>query len=299
MIKFIFRAFVVISIALVSSTLVESLVVRVFGRGVNSTIDGHSFTYSRLKDARAVENIRYIALGSSHCYRSFVSEGNNLLNLGSTAQTHIQTSDLIRDYVTSIDYEIVFYEVYPEIFFLDDGLESQVDINLASTNYQSIKNIFKLYSIKNFRSVLNSCALDLFNLKEKASLRGYLDAKNTYTNGGYVSRIGNTTNLVCKTRSSFDLSRMNLEQLRSFTNNVKKLKGEVYLVIAPYSYAPENINEYSTFLNSISGLEVLDYSALFCDNPDEFFFDSGHLNTAGANEFTRILLRSLENKLED
>ncbi len=58
--------------------------------------------------------------------------------------------------------------------------ESQVDINLASELSKHQRNIFKLYSIKNFRSSLNSCALDLFNLKEKASLRGYLDAK--YTN---------------------------------------------------------------------------------------------------------------------
>lgn len=302
MIKLVKKTFIFIVISIVISSLVEVALVSLFGRGINIKIDGHSNTYSRLQDAnKTSKGYRFLALGSSHAYRSFVSKDNHLFNLGSTAQGHLQTYSLVQEYFDNINPEIVIYEVYPDVFLGNFGLESQIDINHSLTDFKSIRYIPYYLSIKNFRSIVNSIFLDFFKLKHKAGVMSRSsDTKNIYTDGGYVRRDGFLKKGYCKHEQPVFLSDVDAEQLHYFIETITLIKEKqvpVYLVIAPYTYSPLNMNEYLDFIERNTGLSVLDYSNYFCVDPTTYFFDSGHLNFNGASIFTAEVLDSI-NTLE-
>ena len=93
---------------------------------------------------------------------------------------------------------------------------------------------------------------------------------------------------------------MDSKQLVYFKETINLIKQKnipTYLVIAPYTNAPLNMNEYVDFLERNTEIMVLDYSKFFCDNPNDYFFDRGHLNFKGATIFTEEVLDQI-NKLE-
>jgi len=69
-------------------------------------------------------------LGSSHSYRGFNPQyfsGYKTFNLGSSAQTPIQTNLLLKRYLHQLNPKTIVYEVYP-ISLSIDGVESSSDI---------------------------------------------------------------------------------------------------------------------------------------------------------------------------
>ena len=276
MINLIKKIFGIIVTTIVISSVVEVALVSLFGRGINIKIDGHSNTYSRLQDANETsKRYRFLALGSSHAYRTFVSKDNDLFNLGSTAQSHLQTYGLVQEYIEKINPEIVIYEVYPAVFFGKFGLESQIDINHSLADYKSIRHIFSYSSIKNFRSIINSISLDFFRLKPKASaVSRASDLTNIYTCGGYVKRDGSLKEgSYCKQEQQLQLSDIDKEQLDYFfetINFIREKQIPIYFVIAPYTTPPLNVNEYVDFIERITEVSVLDYSNYFCGNPTNY-----------------------------
>ena len=90
------------------------------------------FLFSRLKEVKTQNNIDLLILGSSHAYRGFDTrifnnEGINAFNLGSSAQTPVQTNYLLKTYLKQLKPKVVLYEVYPETFTFD-GVEAEMDL---------------------------------------------------------------------------------------------------------------------------------------------------------------------------
>ena len=86
----------------------------------------------RIGEIPGHKNTDILFLGSSHAYRSFDPRifshyGYSTLNLGSSAQTPVQTNMLLEKYLDVIKPGLIVYEVYPFTFSLD-GLESCLDI---------------------------------------------------------------------------------------------------------------------------------------------------------------------------
>src|SRR5437868_5764818 len=70
------------------------------------SLPGH--TYTRLRDADTTNNINILFIGSSHCYRGydprfFRSKNVRVFNLGSAAQTPIQTEILLDKYLKQLN----------------------------------------------------------------------------------------------------------------------------------------------------------------------------------------------------
>lgn len=291
---FVYSVFI-LTMSTVLSLLVEISLVYSFGRGINIKIDGHSHTYSRLLEADTTSgNYKYLAIGSSHCYRSFTTDSSSIFNLGSSAQSHFQTLFLTKKYLKKIKPEIVIYEIYPDIFYGNLSLESQIDLNYSQRNFQCLEHLFTYKSFENVRSVMNSCMLDLFDMKNSAATVSRLrDTTNTYIRGGYVRRTETMTGLSCTSDKRIDLDRFDVKQLESFLETVQYIRENevsLKLVIAPYPNVPVNINEYVQLIESITKLTVDDYSKWYCEAPDEYFFDEGHLNYKGARLFTKNIL---------
>ena len=94
---------------------------------------GHSL--NRFDEVKNKENVDILFLGSSHTYRGFdnrifnnaSANGFTSFNLGSSAQTPIQTEVLLNRYLNQLNPKIAIYEVYPITFTLD-GIESAMDL---------------------------------------------------------------------------------------------------------------------------------------------------------------------------
>ncbi|RZM18922.1 MAG: hypothetical protein EOO88_39475 [Pedobacter sp.] len=86
----------------------------------------------RLKDANTTKNIDLLILGSSHAYRGydpriFKKAGIKVFNLGSSAQTPIQTEILFNQYFEQFHAKHFIIDVYPALL-ASNGVESSLDL---------------------------------------------------------------------------------------------------------------------------------------------------------------------------
>ena len=296
--KLVLNISFVLIMSICVSSLVELVLVFSFGRGINVKIDGHSHTYSRLFEADTTsKNYEYLAIGSSHCYRSLITDSINMFNLGSSAQSHFQTYLITKEYLEKINPKVVIYEIYPDIFYGNLHLESQIDVNYAVRNFRSIKHLLAHTSFRNVRSIVNSSMLDVFDLKNSAAFASRSkDSVNIYVAGGYVRRLDSLTGLSCTDHEQVILADFDSKQIEYFMETIKFLRKNnvsIRLVIAPYTHIPSNMGEYTSFIENLTGLPVENYSNRFCDSPENYFFDEGHLNATGARLFTKIVMNNL------
>jgi hypothetical protein len=80
---------------------------------------GYGYAYSRLEEVKNYSNIDILFIGSSHAYRGFdprIFEKNGLktFNLGTSAQTPLQTEILLNRYLEKLNPKMIIYDVYPK-----------------------------------------------------------------------------------------------------------------------------------------------------------------------------------------
>ena len=76
--------------------------------------------YFSIDEAKEVKNVDILILGSSHSYlgidtRTFNNIGYSAFNLGTTAQTPIQTELLLNRYLNSINPKIIVNKIIASI----------------------------------------------------------------------------------------------------------------------------------------------------------------------------------------
>src|SRR5215217_8103310 len=81
-------------------------------------IGGNGHLFSRLKELDTVKNVDILFLGSSHAYRGYdVRKFNRLgysaFNLGSSAQTPVQTELLVKTYLAQLNPKVVILDIHP------------------------------------------------------------------------------------------------------------------------------------------------------------------------------------------
>src|SRR5690554_449999 len=121
-------------------------------KNVRNCIGCYGHLNTRIKEIPNYKDIDILILGSSHAYRGFDTRvfkkhGINAFNLGSSAQSPIQTYILLNQYLDELNPKLVVLEVYAGVLELD-GVESSLD--LAANNkmdkyyYQTLKDIRNL-----------------------------------------------------------------------------------------------------------------------------------------------------------
>ena len=115
-----------------------------------------SFLRAKLSEIDKFHDVDILFVGSSHAYRSFdprlfSAAGFKTFNLGSSAQTPINTEVILDRYLERLNPKTVIYEVYPETF-CSDGVESTVDI--ISSDHISY-DLFSLACCQNDIKVYN------------------------------------------------------------------------------------------------------------------------------------------------
>lgn len=258
--------------------------------------------YTRLKEINTLKDVDVLVLGSSHAYREFDprifnAAGVKIFNLGSSAQTPMQTKILLDRYLDKINPKVVIYEVFPKTFAID-GVESSFDIISNDKNdLASFKMAVELGHIGTYNTLLYGYYRDITGRNKFFEEK--LETKvDKYIKGGYVARKietfkhqkypQNKWNFIDK---QFDYFQQNLDLLKA-----KKIK--VILINAPI--VPAYYKSYSNndaFNKRMANTgEYYNYNEKLVLDDSLYFYDSDHLNQNGVDIFDAKVLSEILKK---
>ncbi len=255
-----------------------------------------SFLSNRLTDVKEVSDVDILFLGSSKAYRGFDprifnEKGYKTFNLGSGAQTHIQTNYLIKEYLDQLNPDLVIYEVYPDTF-TGDGVESAINVISAanSISINLMELVWDMNDIKTYNTFLNKTTRK--TLKFPPRINENSNGEDTYIRGGYVEHLTSFDTII-----TLPYSRWipNDEQIRKFEENLtilKKNKIPFILVLTPLTKKFENLDEIENFFKARG--EFLNLNKTLDFSIQEDFYDGQHLNQDAVKKLNTELIKIIE-----
>lgn len=257
--------------------------------------------YTRLKEVEDYGKVDLLFLGSSHTYRGFDNRifdqhGTRSFNLGSSAQTPIQTNLLLKRYLDKLNPEIIIYEVYPKTF-CSDGVESSLDIIANSKNdREAFKMAVRQQHMKVYNTFLYGVFNDLIN-GNYTSMEDTNLGNNYYVKGGYVGN--NLRGEKINTHFKRAVWEIDSVQLKAFEENVAIIKMrniKLLLVQAPLTHSLYNSYTNNSFFNKKMEkyATYYNYNELLNLNDTLNFYDDDHLNQSGVAIFNEALINHLK-----
>ena len=257
-------------------------------------------TYSRLNEVKNIDNIDILFLGSSHCYRGFDTrifrkDGFNTFNLGSSAQTPIQTQILLKRYLDRLKPKLIIYEVYPPTLSID-GVESSLDIISNDENdLYSYQMAIYINKIRTYNTLLYATTRDILQLNSNFSNHREKE-KDTYIKGGFVEKEINYFEPQRLPENEIILSKSQLKSFEQTLNIINKKNIKLLLV-----YAPITKSLYSSYTNNsyfdslmVSYGNYYNFNELMNLEDSLHFYDSDHLNQKGVQLFNEKLLNIID-----
>ena len=269
---------------------------------------GPGHFYTRINDVKKINNLELLILGSSHAYRGFDTREfkqagfKNVFNLGSSAQTPMQTEVLLERYLDELQPEVIVYEVFPKIFCID-VVESSVDlISNDENDVKSLEMTAEIGSIKTFNTLVYASYRDMFGLDADV-VEKIEEGRDKYIQGGYVE-----SDLAYNDVENFPKAQwtFNEDQFNAFEQIVEMIEEKnikLVLVNAPItktlynSYA--NNKEFDKRMEKYG--EYYNFNEIMTVHDSLDFQDDDHLNQNGVEKFNEKLLsmRILQNKKPD
>lgn len=263
---------------------------------------GHLRT--RMKEVAQHPPVDIVFLGSSHAYRGFdpriwQEHGYTSFNLGSSAQSMLQSELLAKAHLPRLKPDLVIVEVHPNPFRYD-GIESAIDmIANRPIDRHTVGMALRLPDVLTW----NALAYGLVRQATGADAR-FREApvrdKDAYIMGGYVERRSGT--FVPKSNLKSDPVEPLPIQWDAFERLLYVLREqgiEVILVEAPmtrwyyengfagHEVFEQRMSASGRFINMNGKVELSD---------SLHFFTKWHLNQEGAELFNAALIDTLERR---
>lgn len=267
---------------------------------INYKLGAYGHMYSRISEVKNFRDIDILFLGSSHAYRGFDTRifsknGYKTFNLGSSAQTPIQTKVLLNRYLNTLNPKTIIYEVYPDTFIFD-GVESSLDI-IANDNNDlfSFGMALKINNIKTYNTFFYSLICDYLNLN-KSFKEPIIKDNDRYISGGYVEKKIDYFKPIKFEKKEIILNQYQLESFSEVVNMLKNKKTRLILVYAPLpkaNYKSYTNNHYfDSLMTSYS--EYYNFNKIMSLNDSLYFYDEHHLNQNGVDLFNAKLIEILK-----
>ena len=274
-----------------------------FGGNVFKYNTSFDYSKSRLREADTVKNVDLLIMGSSHAYRgydvrAFKAKGMKAFNLGTSAQTLIQTNYLLDKYVDKLKPKMVIIDIYP-IMLNTDGVESllqllailKIDKKLKDMAFEA--NDLRAYNTLFYYSVLNKIGLSRNLMNDEP------DDKNKYISGGYVENRSSARASKDGSEGGSDRSKQvelifSLKQQEMLKGMINKLKARKIPYIIFQS--PISKRMYQSFSNNKEiDVKLSAYGPYYNYNEvrfldDSCFIDNNHLNYNGVKIYDKFVM---------
>jgi hypothetical protein len=255
-------------------------------------------TYQKFRDFDTNQIFDACVIGSSHAYRgydprNFKKHGLKVFNLGSSAQTPLNSYWIIRNYIHS-NCKLMIIDV-DDGALSTDGFEASADL---IQNISSDKAALQMATCYDNPQILNMMLLRKLNVNQPPA---YVDS--FYVGNGFSeNRDSIKVNLPAENYYSF--YHPNEKQLDYLEKIILDLQSKHISIIIVTHPSPKERSkavheQYLRILNPLfkkHGVLYLDYSFEHDFDSHNYFFDSNHLNQTGVNAFNEILIRDLKNK---
>lgn len=271
-----------------------------FSPNTKSLLGGYGHLNSRIKEANIKEHVDILILGSSHAYRGLDTRiiersGKSAFNLGSRAQTPIQTEILVSRYLSHLAPSLVIFEVYPSTFTLD-GVESSLDLIANSRLDLSLAKLaVKQKNIKIINTGIYASMRQFLNL-ETDFTEEKTNSSGTYISGGFVEDSIRTYRYDDYDKQSWDFKPYQFEAFDRILSSIKLSGAECLLVFSPIT--PRRYNSYTNqvYFDSLmtSKASYFDFNKLVQLDDSLHFADSHHLNQHGVEIYNRKLLQVMD-----
>ena len=269
-----------------------------YDRGVNDNV------YIKIADIEngLADNVDILFLGSSHTNRSFDprifrKEGYGIFNLGSSAQSHKQTTLLLEDYLDEINPKLIVYDVYPAMFS-NNGLESVVDF---LTNEYPLESLWESIFELNHPKVYNTLLVRIYKKMLRQEYRTYskVSKLDQYVEGGYWEHVNVNWDGFLP-RDSI-VRRIDDEQLNAFLYNldfISKRGIPVRLVDVPipskYFDTHKNIDQIRDDISKFGDVKYFQNDVELVDT--FHFYDHHHMNQKGVELFSPVFINWLKSE---
>jgi hypothetical protein len=241
--------------------------------------------YAKFKEFDPAAHYDALVIGSSHAYRGydpriFAKHGLRIFNLGSSAQTPLNSFHVLKHHVAKGSRPLVIYDVY-EGAFENDGLE-----NIGSDRAA----LGMAWDLRDLRAI-NMLAVR-FLLADGAP--DHVDS--TYRAGGFAERADSLREAVTYPR--YDLTRMRKDQVEHLSRALAWCREQELPVVLVSHYYPHQGDSlgHAAFAALIDSVRA-PYSVPYIDlafghtlSDRDHFYDHNHLNQAGVERFNTELI---------
>lgn len=252
-------------------------------------------TFRKFKDFDKNKSYDIIVIGSSHAYRGydprfFKNQSINMFNLGTSAQSLLNTYYIAKYYITPLNCKLVIIDIYDGALSTD-GLEATADL---TQNITSTACAFKMGIAMKDPRVINMLTVRMLN---SATPPMYSDT-NYVLNGFCENRdeLKNYNQKAYDTKLNFKTFQVNyLEALLTY------LKNHHIAAIAVTHPSPIESHNYNFFKNREIVTQLMekhkipywDYSSYELNTKTDFY-DLHHLNQSGVEKFNALLIKDLK-----
>lgn len=260
---------------------------------------GHSLT--RYAEADTAGKVDLILLGSSLTYRAydvriFDAEGIRAFNLGSSAQTMVQSEMLLKRYLDRMDPKLVVIEVTPNNLSRD-GVESALDLianaRIDGHTWEMATQVRHIYTLNALvHRTLRQALLGPTTTKEVLHR-----APNNYVGRGYVERDpGNKRHKLFKKgpeREELEFQDQALQRMVELLRSRNKAFVLVDPVVSRIYYQNyPDLDDFHAKMRSLGPfLEMNEHMDL---NDSLHFYDTHHLEQIGVELYNAEFIKQLK-----
>jgi len=275
-----------------------------YTKNLNYSLGAYGHMYTRTREAEKHEKVDILFIGSSHAYRGFdtriaASYGYKSFNLGSSAQTPVQTKLLLDQYLDQLSPKILIYEVYPYTF-TNDGVESSLDIIANDRiDWNALQMAFTINNIKTYNSLAYGCYRKIFN-RDKKFTENTVIAEDRYIPGGFVERkiTANGPVVNGEKKAAWQPKDYQLNAFEKIIELVKKKGIKLMLVQAPVTSSAFAMYTDNNKIDSFFSKKATYYNfnKLLSLSDSAHFYNKDHLNQVGVKIFNDSLFIKLLKK---
>lgn len=261
---------------------------------------GTGYSYTRFHEAEADKNVDVLVLGSSHAYRGYdpriFNKANwKMFNLGSSAQTPMQTEYLANKYLDHFKPKLVILDVYP-VLFKSDGVESLIDLLSNSKLDQGLLDLsLQNNDVRIYNTLVYRYCKDFLNFDKDYKEKPHLENGDSYIKGGFVE-----SRSKFKSKNNYDPSSYTFlpSQTSAFANIIDKLKNRNIPYIILQSPIPQK--KYNSITNNAQTDSLFSQygpyrnANLALKLPDSCFIDDSHLNQSGVDIYNNYVINILK-----